>query len=418
MAKFHEKAVVIYGVTQNAEGSSAVKSLADLAGETLSVTSGATAVTGGTKFQYGVAPGDGLGSLTVGGYIYDNSGAVVGQVASIDSQTAATLSDNALVTVSAATFSTGLGAKNALAALNLNYSTELTSEAHVYVGDELSRDEETVITDKYAVFDFEVFLPKRGTIAGADPVAAEVPMPDWFESCGLATIISTGSGGYIDITNGTSVNDYMTIEVRRSSPDIATEKCFEMANCRGTIDFDSTVGTRAKLKFNYNGNLTQVVQKTAIVADFQNQKSGHAGSINSTTVTLSNLALWVGDTAPTSPAVDATNFCFDKLLVPNVDGFEYDRYQTSCEDGWSKGATPYDVTATIIEDAADATYNPDNHLEETHQLLLNYGSVAGNIVELTWYKLMLGGVTASTVAKYSGQDLAFRCIGNFNIRLK
>lgn len=404
MAKFHESAITLYGVSQTAENVSAIQDSTQTTGTVTITLAGTSAIGVGTLF---------LTEVAVGSYLFDSTGAIAGQVESVTDDLNIVLSASEVV-ITGASFATGLGPKNALAALNLNYSTELTSEAHTFVGDELSRDEETVITDKYAVFDFEVFLPKRGDLAGAEPTADEVPMADWFASSGLAILLSEVPGA-IDITNGTSTNDYMTIEVRRSSPDIITDKCYTMSNCRGTIDLDATVGTRAKLKFNYNGNLVDVTQKDPLIADYQDQKSGHAGSINADTVTLSNLELWDGATAPTGPYT--TNFCFDKLLVPNVDGFAYDRYQTSCENGWSKGATPYDVTATIIEDSADAIYNPDNHLEENHQLLLNYGSAAGSLVELTWYKLQLGGITASTVAKYSAQDLAFRCVGNFLIRL-
>jgi len=402
--KFHEDAIILYGVSQVAEGTSAIQSSAVTTG-TITVAGAATAVTGvGTLF---------LAEVAVGSYLYTDAGLLSCQVEEVTSDTAIVCSP-ALEAFSAEAFATGLGPKNALAALNLNYSTEITSEAFTYVGDELSRDEETVITDKYAKFDCEVFLPKLGTIAGADPVESEVPMTDWFQSSGMAIILSTGSAGYVKISNGQASNEYMSIEVRRSSPDIATDKAFVMSNCRGMIDLDGTVGTRCKLKFGYSGNLDEVVQKTKLVADFQSQKADFAPSIKSTTVTLSNLEVYIDENEPT---VGLTNFCFDKVLAPNTDGYEYDRYLTSCEDGWSKGATPTDVTATIIEDSADAIYNPNDHLEDNHRLQIDYGNVVGEMVSLTWHKLQLANVTTSTVAKYAGQDLAFRNVSTFDITL-
>lgn len=409
--KFHEESIILYGVSQIAEGTSAILSQANSTG-TLIATASSTAITGtGTAY---------LTQVTPGAYLYDDTGAVIAQVASVETDTALTLDSNAPSTLADVEYSVGLGPKNALAALNLNYSTELTSESFTYVGDELSRDEETVITDKFAKFDCEVFLPKLGDTAGDDPVASEVPIADWMESSGFAVVLSSDTSDSVTYTNSVSSNEYMSIEVRRSSPDIITDKAFVMSNCRGMIDLDATVGTRAKLKFNYQGNLDEVVQKTKIVADFQNQKAGHAGSIKSTTVQLSNLEVY---TDANEPSVGATNFCFDKVIAPNTDGFEFDRYLTSCEDGWSKGATPTDVTATIIEDEAGATYNPDDNLEENHKLTLRYGTlssgspVAGEQVELTWRKLQLSNVVNSTVAKYAGQDLNFRNVGTFDIKI-
>ena len=61
-------------------------------------------------------------------------------------------------------FRAGLGAKNALAALNLNASIETQSEAFQYLGDELDRDEVTIVTDRTCKFDFETFVPAFGTI--------------------------------------------------------------------------------------------------------------------------------------------------------------------------------------------------------------------------------------------------------------
>jgi len=473
--KFHEKAIILYGVAQLADGVSAVggglktgtitvavddtavvgvgtafltelqkgDNLYNASGESLgrvtaiaddtnlTLTKAEIAITGGafankknilsgtvtTSLGANTIIGVGtafLSQLTPNAYLYNITGLIVGQIDTVTDDNNATMFDNGAIALSATAYATGLGPKNALAALNLNYSTELTSESHTYIGDELSRDEETIITDKFAKFDCEVFLPKLGTILGADPTEDEVPITDWFQSSGMAVVLSTGGQGYATLTNSQTTNDYLTIEVRRSSPDIATEKAFVMTDCRGMIDFDGTVGTRAKLKFNYMGNLDAVVQKTKIIADFEGQKAGHASSINSKTVTLSNLEVYED---ANEPAVGLTNFCFDKVIAPNADGFEYDRYQLSCNDGWSKGATPTDVTATILEDEAGADYNPDNHLEDNHVLTVRYGSGAGEVVELTWHKLQLANVVNSTVAKYSGQDLSFRNVGTFDIKL-
>ncbi len=418
--KFHEKAVAIFGTQQLAEGISAIN---DAPTGTISTTVASATVTGvSTLFTT---------QIQVGTYLYTTTGAIIGRVLTIASATSLTLEDvvpasptaqsegvQAIATaVTSVAFKTGLGPKNALAVLNLNYSTELTTEAFQYTGNELDRDEDTVVTDKYAKFDCEVFVPSLGTIAGADPVLSEVPMVDWFTSSGMAVLLSTGSLGKATITNSVASNTFLTIEVRRSSPDLTLQqKVFVMNDARGVIDLDAKVGTRGKLKLNYQGNLSTVVDKFSLVPNFADQKTEHAGSIKSTTITTAQLSLYSGAVEPTYVPT-TKSVCFDKVDAPNLPGFEYTRYLTGCIDGWSKGASPSDVTLTILEDKAAATYNPDNHIEELHALFVAFGSVTGKKVEFLFHKLQLAKVTNSKVANYAGQDLGFRNVGTTDIVL-
>lgn len=46
------------------------------------------------------------------------------------------------------------------------------------------------------------------------------------------------------------------------------------------------------------------------------------------------------------------NFCFGTLNAPNFFGFDYSRYLTGCEEGFSKKAIPTDVTVSMLEDIA------------------------------------------------------------------
>lgn len=478
--KFHIKALALYAIAQTAEGNSAIKKSIVLTGTVTTLTS-ATSVTGvGTSFLSELAINDnvfdgsgafigkiasitsdtvatlaanalvavsaaaitssktsgtittttgaatvtGVGTaflteLAVGVYIYNLAGLPVGRVLSVATDTSATLETNATVGVTAAKFSTGLGAKNAIAVLNFNYSQELDSEAFQYLGDELNRDEETSIKDRYCKLDFETFVPSLGTLAGTDPLITEVPMVDWMTSSGFATVLSSGSQGFVKFTNSLPSNTFLTIEVRRSSPDLAiagTQKVYTLSDCRGNIDLDATVGTRAKFKFNYQGNLDSILQKPSLFADFGDQKAEHVPNMNSRTITVSELEVYNGAIEPT--ITDIKNFCFDKLNAPNLSGFNYTRYLTSCIDGWSKGAVPTDVTLAILEDAADAVYNPDNHLEENHNLAIKYGSVVGKKAEFIFHKLQLAKISSGTIGEYVSQELGFRNVGYTDIILK
>ena len=49
-------------------------------------------------------------------------------------------------------------------------------------------------------------------------------------------------------------------------------------------------------------------------------------------------------------------FCFNKLNAANFFGFDYQRYLTGCEEGFSKGGTPTDVSVTMLEDKS-ATFS-------------------------------------------------------------
>ena len=478
MAKFHKDSIILYGVAQIAEGTSAIRGA--VLTNTITVSLGGTAVVGtaGTLFLTEVAVNDTIynpqgikigkvvdvisdismtitpaevamsaeaysidknifaGTITVGtgantivgvgtaflteltpdAYIYDLTGTLIGQVDTVTTDTAATLYENGAVVVTAKSFSSGLGAKNALAALNLNFSTERTSEGFIYVGDSLSRDEKTVVTDEFAKFDFETFLPRLGTIVGADPTAKEVPLSDWFESAGLGVVLSTDTSGTVTYTNSVSSNELLTIEVRLTSSDITTSKTYTMSDCRGVIDADKMVGSLAKIKFDYQGNLDTVSQKTSLVADFGKQKSTIAPTLKSSLISLSRLLVYSSATEPVDTG--ATNLCFEKISAPNLAGFEYNRFQTSCEGGWSKGAVPSDLTVTIVEDEAGAVYNPDDNIEKDHSLAIRWGAGAGNLIEFYYHKLQLASIGNSEVAKYRGQDLSFRNTGTLDIVLK
>jgi hypothetical protein len=416
LGKFNEKAIAIYGCAQIAENVSVINTTPT---GTITTSLSTTAVTGvGTKF---------LTEVAVGSYITNGSDVAAGRVLTVTSDTAIVLEANSLVLISAAAFRTGLGPKNALAVLNLNFTVELTSEAFEYTGDELNRDETTVITDRFAKFDFETFLPVKGTTS-SPPLVSEIPMADWFQSSGMAVVIPVTAISKYTITNSQASNKYMTIEIRKASPDLSlTQKTYTITNARGTFDFNINLGSKPKLKFNYQGNVgsTLSIEKPSITPDFQNQKTTISESVKSTTVNLALLELWSGSTEPanitfTPPALPtgSTNIVFDKVVSPNTTGFEYSRYMTSSVDGWSKGALPSDLTLTILEDTSAASYNPDTKLEALHRFTLCYADIAdtaGKVVTVTFHKLELTKVTASKIAKYNAQDLGFRSIGYTDI---
>lgn len=427
MTKYHENAITIYGVEQNKEGNSAVKTSAETTG-TITVSTASTTVTGvGTAFLDAGTVGDNLGELTIGGYIYNSAGtSIVGRVASITSNTSATLEENSLIDLTAQDFSTGLGPKNCFAVLALTYQTERTTDAFIYTGDELDREERTTETDKYCKLDFSIFMPVLGVLGSSDPVEdTEIPHSCWFKAVRFAVIPSVDGSGSVVVTNDTASVSYLTVEYRQSSPeDPNNQKVYLSNDVRGTLDLEEAISKRGQLKFSLMGNYGGVTDKVQIIpnsAKFVKQKHEIAPIFNKHTITTLQLSQWTGSFQEVAPsyASGTKNVCVDKLNAPNLAAFEFDRILTSCLESWSVGGVPTDLTLTIMENEASATFNPDNHIEDYFSLFVDYsedGGVTGD-VRLSFTKLQLVGVTKTKIGKYYGQDLKFRNIGKTSIAL-
>lgn len=130
-------------------------------------------------------------------------------------------------------------------------------------------------------------------------------------------------------------------------------------------------------------------------------------------------AIVIPDAITATRRPNASNLCFEKLNAPNVAGFEFTRYMLSCEAGWAKGAIPSDVTITIVEDSADAEYNPYDFFAVRHLLAVNWGNAATNTnVDVEFTSALLAKITKSEVSNYIGQDLNMRSVGKFSLTLR
>lgn len=296
-------------------------------------------------------------------------------------------------------------AAHGMAVLELSYSDDTSSSSHKYVGDDLSRDEETVIEDETGNITCKTFMPVSG-VAGTEP-----PATKWLEACGGATIITAGTS--IEITNSAASSELLTMQFRRSSSDIATQKNYQLENAQGVVNLEEEVGKRSMLEFTFNGNPIVPDQQAKLVSDTSTQKSLVAPLLRMNNLTLAELVVIEDGDVKT----DVTNICYNKLSAPNVFGFAYDRFLTGCEEGFSKGAVATDVTITILEDDADATYNPHEHKGKIHAFYRKFGNDAGKQNLLTMDKLQLVEITPTTVGKWVGQELKFRNRGTTSILL-
>jgi len=110
------------------------------------------------------------------------------------------------------------------------------------------------------------------------------------------------------------------------------------------------------------------------------------------------------------------SFCFNTFTAPNYFGFEYARYVTGCETGFSKTAVPTDVTVSILESASPTTAITNISSTTTTATITaaGHGLVVGNSVTISntdahyngTYVVQAGGFTADaftvTITSYTG----------------
>lgn len=328
-------------------------------------------------------------------------------------------------------------AADAVAVFNSDFATNLENETFQYSGDELDRDEGVTITDKYSEVSAETFIPAGGVQAGA-PSDTTFPLAHLFTSAGGAiTYSGTAATAQVKVSNATASNDLLTVVIAKVSQDRATkQKNYKFYDCRAQLDLDIQVGSRAKLKWTLKGNPVDALgqaypeeidkvtptygtQKTVIapvvkLATIQQAELVRFGSLGYTTGTTDLPAAFSGT---------VKNICFSKLSAPNFFGFDYSRFLTGCEEGFAKSAVATDVTLTILEDAPDATWNPDASytgsgtamLEGFFALALYWGTVQGQKQYVEFSKLQLMDVKNADISGYSGKDLVFKNTGTSSL---
>lgn len=122
-------------------------------------------------------------------------------------------------------------------------------------------------------------------------------------------------------------------------------------------------------------------------------------------------------TVKTSATVSPQSFCFATLNAPNFFGFDYQRYTTGCNQGFSKGAVPTDVSVSMLEDHVDSVaFLPDVNTTKFFSVAITIGTgVAGENVTYMWDKLQLATVKQGKIASYLARDCTFRNTGSSHI---
>ena len=161
----------------------------------------------------------------------------------------------------------------------------------------------------------------------------------------------------------------------------------------------------------YNGEFVVYSISTTKVIYYVKGATG-VGSIAGTPV------LSIASTDGTN-ALLPVSFCFGNLNITNFTGFEYARYITGCDQGFSKNAVPFDVSVTMLEDQVGAlnVFNPDENISKffaislTSGVLSNGALQAGKTNVYMLDKIQLANVKRGTVGDYEGRDVTFRSTG-------
>jgi hypothetical protein len=72
-----------------------------------------------------------------------------------------------------------------------------------------------------------------------------------------------------------------------------------------------------------------------------------------------------------------------------------------------------DMVAPGAESATQ--YSPYNHVGDTHQFTLKYGTVQGSIVTVTYSELQLVDIGTSKIGNWDAKDLKFKSTGTISI---
>lgn len=425
IVKFNEKAKIIYAMEQRAEGYPVVRTSSEVHG-TIAISNNSSTVTGtGTKFKDLNETGDALGDVVIGAYLYSADGTIrYGKITAIASNTSLTLDTAVTPAVSGGSgFSVGFGPDNAIPTINLSYETNIESSDSSWDGDELNRDGFTTISDKYCTVGFETFMPRICTIDSAAPEANDIPLYDLFHAIGADIILDNDGSGSAYITNTSPVKKFLTIEVRKSSQDDVTiDKTYLIKDARGSASLDGTIKNRAMLKWNFMGNYGGLSDKTPIILEstiYDSLKTRIAPIWNQNFVTQAQLSPYSGTCGSIAPDFvgGLKNICFTSFSDPNITGFTYSRYRSSCEDGWTKTASQQDITLTIFEEKQEASYDAYNELEKNHSLWLWFNTEGGVYMSLYYDKLQLVNVSQTTIDGLAGLTLTLRNYGNTQIRL-
>ena len=188
------------------------------------------------------------------------------------------------------TSSTGNEVVTVTSALNISVNDFLYTTTNVQIGKVLSISGLNITLTGNAAINLVNKSFKIGKSAST-PIYDDLPLPDWFQAANFGWLLESGKA---TATNSLSSNTKLTVQVRLSSPDLAStmsQKLYTLTDVRGNIDFDLNVATYGKLKFSFMGNTTQIpAQVFEVMPSYGTKKTDIAEIIGTSNITLAAIA--------------------------------------------------------------------------------------------------------------------------------
>jgi hypothetical protein len=234
----------------------------------------------------------------------------------------------------------------------------------------------------------------------------------------VASSTMSGTLGSIKFTNSLASKSSLTVQVRKSSLDIADQKVVTLTGVRGTVDLNVKIAERPKFKFNFHGNIASISNEAAFSTNINTQKTNIAPvTLNSNII---NAAI-----SPMNGETYSNNISFISFSASNFDGFDLKRTQTGGGDFWYPQAIAHDVTITILEDTARETYagstdtslsdatsfRPEDNVGKEFKFMFEQGNLVGNRFSIFMDKLTLKGYKHTTQGNVASIDLTFEASG-------
>jgi hypothetical protein len=241
---------------------------------------------------------------------------------------------------------------DAIAATKLTHTQNYETSTEEYLGDPASRAAIVSILDVSETIEIEA--PISLAPVGTPPVYTSL-----LEACGVNAIVVAAAPtanppvlGQCSYSNSSINNTYSTLQFRRRSSTIATEKTYVLSDCRGTLDIILEVNKRPLFVFKLTGNRADPTQQAALAASYGNQ------------VVQAYLApvLKSGNVVPSQILFGGKQICLTKFTAQNFFGMDLQRYSLICQTGQQTDLLIPEYTIEYIEQDVSATTIADESL--------------------------------------------------------
>lgn len=306
---------------------------------------------------------------------------------------------------------------DAVPAVVITPEPERTFDEQQLLGDSLSRDLIVTKTDEYGKIVIETFAQVLGALNPSLPIAS-VPLSALMQCIGFNIVV--GGTGIITLTNDVVVNTWNSVQVRKHSDDFSagTQKLYKVTNARGTMDVAVKVGSRTKYTYNLVGTYNAPTMQTQLVANYGNQILNFAPpltEVNTIQVRIQKLTSLIPYVL-SGVGADTVDLCLSEATIPNITGFDLQRFQLSCQSNFAKTTTNPDITLTILEDsAASGVFIPEDHILDYYKIDIKYGGVAGKQIAFSFRAAQLTALPTTEVVQFYGQQLTFKNVSTSSI---